>query len=101
MSSYIVEGKTALAFGSVAAAGGDQAREAAISFAVCSQEDYRRRIAGSDFGTDEKFELHLFDGAVGADDAGQTVAIGDGERLVAQFGGAAGEFVRMRSAFQE
>ena len=97
----IVEGELKLAFLCTAAAAGDQAGQTAVGGAVGGPQDDRRGVDQCDLGADQQFQADLLRGAVCPHYAGQAVAVGDGQRRVAQLGGTLHEFVGMRSALQE
>ena len=59
------------------------------------------RIAEDEAAADVEGKLRLLRGDMGAHDAGERVAVGDGEAGEAQFGGREGQLLRMRAAAQE
>ena len=83
---HVGEGQPAGSFFRLAAPARNQLRQATVSRPIgCEQHD-GRRIDGSDFRPDEQFQADLFGRDMRADDAGQAVQIGDGQRANAQLG---------------
>ena len=59
------------------------------------------RIVGRDFGADHQRQTIFLGGGVRPHHAGQRVAVGDGQRLIAQGDGPGHQFVGMRSSFEK
>ncbi len=92
----VVEMDCALSFGHAQATAGDQSREAAVGCPAGGVEEDGRGVLGDDLGADEQLQVRLFGCAVHSHGAGDRVAIGDGQGVVAEFGGALDQFVGMR-----
>ena len=101
MFGDIGERKVALAFLRAATASGQQPRELAIGVAVGSQQHHASRIARGNLRTNQQLQPALLGRRVGPHHAGQAVAIGNGERLVAKLGRAGDQFVGMRRPFEK
>ena len=91
----------AVALFGLAAAAGDQLRQASVSGPIGGEEHDGGRIVGSDLRSDQQLEADLLGRDVRADDAGHAVQIGDRQRPQPQLGGPLHQFVGMRGPFEK
>ena len=99
-------GQPVLALGSPGAGQGDELRQIAVAFAGLRQQGQAQRRgvgrgAQLEGGADQQRQVAGLGLHVGADRARQRALVGDGQRRVAQFGGAGDQLFRMRGALQE
>ncbi len=79
-----------------------QPAKPSISRAVLGvAEEIGRAVHEGQAAADDQLHVQFAGGKVGAHGAGKRVAVGDGDGGKAEFGGADGEFVRMRGSFQK
>ena len=94
--------EVALALLGAAVAEGEQAAEAAIGGAVGRPgDDVGRPVAEDEAAADGIGEASRLRRAMAADDAGERVAVGDGDAGEAEPGGLGDQLLRMRAAAQE
>ncbi len=98
---HVIQRQPASAFLRAAAAERDEPGQAAVGGAIGRPENQRRHLLRRDLRADDEFHAKLLGGHVGADHAGQAVAIGHRHGRIAQLGGAIHQFLRMRRAFEE
>ena len=91
----------AFALGRAALAEGQQPRQPAIGGAVRGIGEQARAVAQVEAAADDEPDPDLFRRMMRAHDAGQAVAVGDRDRLMAERGRGQHQLVRMRGAAQE
>ncbi len=97
----VVKGEAAFAFGGLAAADGEETAKIAVAGAVDRPEQDGAGIGEGDFGAYDQFETGFLGGDVGTHDAGQAVAIGDGEAGVTEIGSLGDELAGVGGTFEE
>ena len=91
----------AFAFRRATAAERDQTRQPAVSGAVLRKGEQAHAVDQIEPRADQQAKALLLRGDMHAYHAGQAVAVGHGDRGMAQGGGLRHQFVRMRGAAQE
>ena len=97
----VAEVERALALGRAQSTAGDQARKPRVGGAVGREQHNRGSIERREFGADQQVQLMLLRGHVGPHDAGQRVAVGDGQGRVAEFGGTLHQLFGVRRAAEK
>jgi hypothetical protein len=101
VSRHVRERNLKLSFGCPSPPQGDQPRQPAVRGPIGGPQDDGRRIVGRDFGADHQRQTVLPGGGVRPHHAGQRVAVGNGQRLVAQGDGLGYQLVGMRGSFEK
>jgi hypothetical protein len=101
VSRHIVKRQSAFAFRRGAPAERNQPRQSSIRFPIRRPQEHWRRVDRRDECADEQFQSGFFRRDMSAHHAGETIAIGDRERLISEGGGLSGEFFAVRRAFEE
>jgi len=78
-----------------------QAGQPGIGGAIGRIQQHGRAAGKIEAAADDQADAGFLGALVGADDAGKGVAVGDGDRLHAQDGGACDQFLDLRGAAQE
>ena len=97
----VVEREPALSLRRGPATDREQTGQPAIRGPVGRPDEQRRSVGRRDFGADERFQARRLGRGVDADDAGQRVAIGDGEGGQVQLDGPSDKLVGVRGPFEE
>ena len=95
------EAQMELSLGRLAAAAGDQARQAAVAGPVGRPQHDARRVDQLDLGADDQLQVQVLGRRVGPHDAGQRVAVRHRQRGQAQLGGPLGQLVGMRGPLEK
>jgi hypothetical protein len=101
MPRDIVKRQPAFAFGRRSPPGRDQARQPAIRRSIRRPQQHRRGVDRRDERSDDNLEPDLFGCGVGANDAGQAVAIGDRQGRKSVFCGLRDQLFAMRCSFEK
>ena len=100
-ASRSVPREPVLAFRGRAPAPRDEARERAVSAAVCSERDEAQAVREPELAADDERQARLARGGMGPHDAGERALVGQRERGVAERLRTLDEFRRVRRAAQE
>ena len=101
MAGDVDELEPAITLLGAALAQGEKARQTSIGGAVGRVAEQARTVDEVEAGTDDDAEIHVPGRAVGADDAGERVAVGDGKGAQAQLPRLRHQLFGMGRAAQE
>ena len=89
------------AFTGVEVVAGDSGGEVAVTARVTGEDGQVGAVGEGELGTVDGGQAHLAAGGGVADDPGQAVVVGEGERLETELGGGAGEVLGIVGAVEE
>ena len=97
----VLPGEIAGTLAGTGLAAAEQSAKTGIGGAVCRINENRGAAAQIQAAADDEADARFGGALVGARDAGQRIAVGDGERVVAEQGGCGEEFFRVGGAAEE
>ena len=101
MLGDVGEADFALAFFGAHLAEAEQPRQPAIAVAIDGISEQARRIGEVEPAADQRLQPRTLAGAVHPDDAGERVAVGDPDRVIAELERGQRQLDRVRCAAQE
>jgi hypothetical protein len=101
ISSHIVPGDFARAFGSSQSTDAKEFAKIAVALTIGRPDDQGRTVDGMEFTADNKRERMVLGGRMGPDDSRKSVPVGNRKSLVAIELGLLDKLMGMRGSFEE